>query len=276
MRILDTHLHLIYRDRISYPWVKGAGGLDNDFTLESYLAEARGLDIESALHMEVDVAESDIEAETAFVTGIDPFVVGAISSARPENKDFPAQLERLMEIGNVKGIRRVLHVVPDEVSQTRLFVENLTHLKRHDLSFDLCLLARQLPLGMALADAHPDTQFILDHCGVPDVEAQALDPWRAYITDMARRPNVAAKISGVIAYAGKDWSVETLRPFVEHVIEAFGWDRVVWGSDHPVCTTTASLTDWVTATRQLIAGASEDEQAKLLHRNAERIYRINP
>jgi predicted TIM-barrel fold metal-dependent hydrolase len=123
-------------------------------------------------------------------------------------------------------------------------------------------------------DKAPEVQFVLDHCGVPDVAGKQLDPWRAYITDMAKRPNVAAKISGIIAYGGKDWTVEDLRPFVEHVIESFGWDRVVWGSDHPVCTLTANLTRWVNATHEIIAGASEDEKSKLLSRNAERIYRL--
>jgi predicted TIM-barrel fold metal-dependent hydrolase len=91
---------------------------------------------------------------------------------------------------------------------------------------------------------------------------------------MAELPNVNAKISGVVAYAKPDWTVDDLRPFVEHVIDSFGWDRVVWGSDHPVCTLTANLTRWVNATHEIIAGASEDEKAKLLHRNAERIYRV--
>src|SRR5690606_22883628 len=116
--------------------------------------------------------------------------------------------------------------------------------------------------------------FVLDHCGVPKVAEQELDPWRSHITELAAHPNVAAKISGVVAYAGQDWTVATLRPFVEHVIESFGWDRVVWGSARPVCTLTANLTRWVNATRELIAGASADAQAKLLHRNAERIYRV--
>ncbi|HHY51273.1 MAG TPA: amidohydrolase family protein [Alphaproteobacteria bacterium] len=274
MRILDTHLHLVYKDRFSYPWLDGVPALNRDWTVESYWAEAERLGIEQALHMEVDVAEKDMRAETEFVTALHPRVVGAIAAARPESRDFPVYLNHLAEIRGLKGIRRVLHVVPDEVSQADLFVENIQRLANYRLPFDMCYRADQLPLAKRLAAQCPDVQFVLDHCGVPNVEKQELDPWRGHITELAALPNVAAKISGIVAYAGPNWTVATLRPFVEHVIEAFGWDRVVWGSDHPVCTLTANLTRWVNATHELIAGASEEEKARLLHRNAERIYRI--
>jgi predicted TIM-barrel fold metal-dependent hydrolase len=83
------------------------------------------------------------------------------------------------------------------------------------------------------------------------------------------------KISGLVAYADpQTWTVADLRPFVEHVIEAFGWERVVWGGDWPVCTLSATLAQWVNATQELVAGASETERAALFHRNAERIYRV--
>ncbi len=224
--------------------------------------------------MEVDVAAKDIEAESRFVTSLHPRIVGAIAACRPESQGFPEQLEQLAAIPGVRGLRRILHTSPDELSQTPLFAENLRRLSRHGLSFDLCLRADQLPLGQDLAAKCPEVQFVLDHCGVPKVAEQELDPWRQYIRELSRLPNVAAKLSGIVAYAGPDWTVDTLRPFAEHVIESFGWDRVVWGSDHPVCTLTADLTRWVEATHQLLSGASEDEKSRLLSRNAERIYRI--
>ncbi len=117
--------------------------------------------------------------------------------------------------------------------------------------------------------------FVLDHCGVPNVRDRELDPWRADIAALAKLPNVACKISGIVAYADPaGWTVDDLRPFVEHVIAVFGWDRVVWGSDWPVCTTTADLTRWVAATHALIAGASDSEKERLLSTNATRIYRL--
>jgi predicted TIM-barrel fold metal-dependent hydrolase len=274
MRILDTHLHLVHLDRFSYPWLERTPALNRQWDAESYFAEAVPLGIEAALHMEVDVAESDMVAETEFVSGLHPRIAGAVAACRPEHRDFSAHLDRIAQIRALRGVRRILHQAPDELSQSDRFVENVQRLANYRLPFDLCVRADQLPIGAQLVAQCPDVQFVLDHCGVPKVAEQELDPWRAHIRALAQYPNVAAKISGVVAYAGADWTVETLRPFVEHVIESFGWDRVVWGSDHPVCTLTADLTRWVGATKELIAGASTDEQAQLLHRNAERIYRI--
>lgn len=276
MRILDTHLHLIYPDRLTYPWIGPGHPLDRAWTRDQYFAEAAALGIESALHMEVDVAESDIEAETAFVIGL-PGIAGAIAACRPEHQDFAARIERILEAGQgrVKGFRRILHEVPDEVSQTSLFTENLRRLVPLGLTFDLCLRADQLHLGKSLAEAVPDLTFILDHCGNPGINGQGLDPWRAALADLAELPNVVGKVSGIVNHCDPGWSAETLRPYVEHVIESFGWDRVVWGSDHPVATTTGgTLTDWVLAARQIVSGASADEQAALFHRNAERVYRV--
>ena len=275
IEIVDTHLHLVYLDRFSYPWLGDVPALNRDFTLETYRPQAEVAGIAQAIHMEVDVAEADQMRETDFAAGLGSPVVAAISSCRPESKEFPAQLERLAANPRVRGLRRILHTSPDELSQAPIFTENLKRLAAHRLSFDICVLARQLPLAGRIARACPDVQFTLDHCGVPQVKARALDPWRADIKALAAEPNVACKVSGVVAYADADWTADDLRPFVEHVIESFGWDRVVWGSDWPVCTLTADLGRWVDATRAIIVGESEDNQAKLLNRNARRIYRLN-
>jgi predicted TIM-barrel fold metal-dependent hydrolase len=273
--IIDTHLHLVHLDRFSYPWLGDVPALNRDFTLETYRPQAEAAGIAQSIHMEVDVAAADQMRETEFVTALGGSVVAAISSCRPENKDFAAQIERLAANPKVKGLRRILHTSPDELSQAPLFTENLKRLAAHRLSFDLCVQARQLPLALRIARACPDVQFILDHCGVPAVKERVLDPWRADIKALAAEPNVACKVSGVDAYADGNWTADDLRPYVAHVIESFGWDRVVWGSDWPVCTLTAELGRWVAATRRLIAGESESNQAKLLNGNARRIYRLN-
>jgi predicted TIM-barrel fold metal-dependent hydrolase len=273
--IIDTHLHLIHLDRFSYPWLAEVPPLNRAFTLETYRPQAEAAGITQSIHMEVDVAESDQMRETDFVTALGGSVVAAIASCRPESRDFPARLEKLLQNPKVKGLRRILHTSPDELSRAPLFTENLKRLAGHRLSFDLCVLARQLPLALRIARACPEVQFILDHCGVPAVKDRALDPWRADIKALAAEPNVACKVSGVVAYADPSWTVDDLRPFVAHVIESFGWDRVVWGSDWPVCTLTADLGRWVAATRTIIAAESESNQAKLLNGNAGRIYRLN-
>src|SRR6185312_16909900 len=98
----------------------------------------------------------------------------------------------------------------------------------------------------------------------PDIAGGKFESWRDAITELAKFPNLTCKVSGIIAYGGPNPTAAMLRPYVEHVIASFGWQRVGWGSDHPVCTLTANLTTWVGFTRELIAGASADEQSRLL------------
>ncbi|HTJ88982.1 MAG TPA: amidohydrolase [Acidocella sp.] len=272
--IIDTHLHLIYQDRLRYPWLADVPKLNRDFRLADYMAQAPGLGIETALHMEVDVAEADQESETAFVTGLGPPIAAAIASCRPERADFAASLERIAANPMVRGLRRILHNAPDTLALDPLFAENLRRLSAFGLSFDLCVLARQLPIAAQLARSCPEVCFILDHCGGPEIATGDFAAWRDGIGLMAALPNVCCKISGIVAYAGAAWTIADLRPYVEHCFQAFGWDRVVWGSDWPVCTLTADLPRWVQACRDLTSGCSDSEKERLFNRNARRIYRL--
>lgn len=277
--LIDTHLHVIDRAALDYPWLSGEEALNQDFTYETYEKEARRVGIKASLHMEVDVAPALIERETDYVAGLaarkDSLVIGAISSARPEEENFAAFLERQESNPLVKGFRRVLHVVPDTLSERALFRENLKRLSGTRFTFDLCVLPHQIPRAIELADLAPDVQFILDHCGVPDIKGDGMQPWREHISEIARRPNVAGKISGVIAYADPaSWTLDTLYPYVEHTAESFGFDRIVWGSDWPVCTLGGGLSSWVAATQALFGGCTATERAKLYRENAKRIWNL--
>ena len=277
--IVDTHLHLIYRDRLSYPWLESVPALNRDFDYDRYRTEARRCGIADALHMEVDVDPSDIEAETANVAALakeeGSLLRGAISSCRPEDASFPEFLERQLANPFVKGFRRVLHVAPDDISESPTFRANLRRLSAARLPFDICVRPDQLDKAMALVDAAPDVQFVLDHCGVPAIKDRGEHPWREKIAEIGRRANIAVKISGVVAYADvTTWTVNDIRPYVEHAIQSFGWDRVVWGSDWPVCTLTASLSTWVATSHAILFGCSPGERESLFSANAHRIWRL--
>lgn len=277
--LFDSHLHIVDRKELAYPWLEGAGALNRDSLYEDYAREARRLGITDVLHMEVDVAENEIERETAYVKGLSrqpgSLLRGAIAACRPEDAGFPTYLERVLADPFVKGFRRVLHVVPDDVSEGALFRENIKRLGNTRLTFDLCVLPHQISKAIALADLNPDVRFILDHCGVPAIQKQLSEVWSAGITEIAKRPNVIVKISGVVAYADPDsWTPETLRPFVEHCITRFGWDRVIWGSDWPVCTLGGNLSTWVAATHALMQGVSTDERDRLYRLNARRLWSL--
>jgi predicted TIM-barrel fold metal-dependent hydrolase len=277
MHLIDTHQHLWDLTRFPYSWCAGVPALNRSFGPDDYRTAAADTPITRAVFMEGDVDEPHALAEARNIQALSeqwPLIAGIVASGRPEHDGFRTHLEQLASLSKVRGLRRVLHTQPDSVSQHAKFIENVRQLPEFNLTFDLCVLARQLPLAIALADACPDVTFILDHCGVPDVKGRAFDPWREQLRDLAARPNVSCKISGLVAYADPAWTVADLRPWVDHALACFGWDRVVWGGDWPVCTLGASLSRWVAATQELTASATEEQRAKLYHRNAERLYRL--
>ena len=277
MRLIDTHQHLIFRDRFGYGWTDGIPALAaGDFTVADHrqLAEGR---IESAVFMETGVDDVDYMAEARFVAGIaaDHGIAGIVASCRPE---FAAGFEPWLEEGaglGFKGFRRILHDAPDELSRSSVFRGNVRRIGARGMTFDLCVLARQLPVALELVSSCPDTLFILDHCGVPDISGGGFDSWRKSVSEIAERPNLYCKLSGLTAYTGSTSDfAESIHPYVDHVLEVFGPSRMVWGSDWPVVNLGAGLRGWLDLTETILGGLSPDESEKIGHRNARRIYRL--
>ncbi|MBK1875826.1 amidohydrolase family protein [Pelagicoccus mobilis] len=277
--IIDTHQHLVLSEKWPYSWADGLPFLKgNSYTLEDYTRETEGTGIEKTIFMETSPDGLHWLEETSHVATLcddpDGRMMGAIVNCRPEEERFQEFLDTHAHAKQV-GVRRILHVEDDSLSGSTLFRDNVRSLAARDLTFDLCFLARQLPLAYDLAKACPNVQFVLDHCGVPDIEGAGLDPWRADIRKLAELPNLACKISGVLAYCNPgNASLETVKPYVEHCLEAFGWDRVVWGGDWPVCTGNATLAEWVSVSREIVSSEDTANQEKLFNRNACSIYGV--
>lgn len=278
MDLIDTHLHLIWRDRFGYGWTKGIPALESgDFTP----ADARALyggRVQGAVFMEVGVDDADYQAEARFVAGLvkDGTLMGQIASCRPETAEgFAAWLAECEGLG-VVGYRRILHVVPDDMSQSDTFRANIRKIGAQGRPFDICMLARQLPLAEELARACPDTRFVLDHCGVPDIAGGAFDSWRAEIEKLAEVDNIAAvKISGISAYAAAGTaSFDTLTPWMDVVLDAFGPLRMVWGSDWPVVNLGSDLSSWIDTTARWLSKLTPGEQERVAHQNARRIWNL--
>ena len=278
MKIIDTHQHLWDLDLFKYYWLDGVPSLRRSFRMEDYLKAGEGLGIEKSVHLEADVDENFMLDETRHVLALaeqDNPLEGVVARGSPEKPHFADYLDQIAGHPKLKGIRRVLHTQPDEVAQSSLFAENVRLLEAYGLSFDICILARQLPIAIRLISHCPKVQFVLDHCGNPQVKEHLFDPWRQHIEEASKLPNVVCKVSGILANADLEkWTPEDLRPYVEHVIECFGWDRVMFGSDWPVCTLAAPLRKWVETLTLLTREAGEENQQKLFYKNAARVYRL--
>lgn len=280
MQIIDTHQHLWDLELLPYSWTPNHPQLNRSFRLNDYYEATQGIEVVKTVHVEADIDEPFMLDETRHILSLaerdDNPIAGVVAAARPEYDGFREYLEQIAGHPNLKGVRRILHVVPDEVSTTPLFAENIRLLEEYGLSFDLCVLGRQLPLAINLVRQCPNVSFILDHCGNPDIKNQDYEAWRTGMVELASYPNVAAcKVSGIVVNTDiPNWTVEDLRPAVEHVIASFGWDRVMFGSDWPVCTLAASYQQWFDALNFLLKDATEENRQKLFRENAERVYRL--
>jgi predicted TIM-barrel fold metal-dependent hydrolase len=278
--LLDTHMHLVYRDKASYGWTKDIPPLAEDnFTLENYNALTEGLGIGGTLFMETGVDDPDYQKETRFVKTLaedsSNVIRGLIASIRPEDdNDFETWLNETIEMG-VVGYRRILHVMPDETSQNEIFRRNVRKIGDVGKTFDICFLPTQLNVAKELAQACENTSMILNHCGVPSIANDGLDPWRQDIEALSQIPNVTCKLSGLMAYCAPGTSsFETIEPYVDHVLKCFGPSRIVWGSDWPVVNLGKGLPEWITVTRKILEKLSADEANAIANGTAQTVYKV--
>ena len=278
MRLIDTHQHLILRGQLAYPWSDTIPALaGRDFSPADYAGLTDGQGVVGTVFMETAVDDADYQAEARLIAGMvgQGGMLGQIASCRPEtDAGFDPWLEECESL-HVVGFRRILHVVPDGMSQSETFRRNLRKIGERGLPFDLCMLARQHDLTLDLLRACDDQVFVLDHCGNPDIAADAFAPWAASLRRIAEFPNVVIKLSGITANARADQvNAADLKPYVDHVLDCFGPDRMLWGGDWPVCDLGSGLPGWISLTHQFLEGLSEGEREAIGTGTARRIYRI--
>jgi predicted TIM-barrel fold metal-dependent hydrolase len=275
MQLIDTHQHLILRDSLRYGWTDGLPALaGHAFTPEDYAALTAGRGVVGTLFMESGVDDTDYQREARLVAGLvgQGGMLGQIASCRPEvDEGFEDWLEECDGL-QVRGFRRILHVVPDDLSQGSVFRSNLRLIGARGLPFDLCVLARQHALAEDLLRACPDQVMVLDHCGNPDIAAGAFQPWAAGLRRLAAFPNLYVKLSGITANCAGAVSLELLRPYVAHVIDCFGPERMLWGGDWPVVNIRSSLPAWIDLTEGLLADLSPAERLRIGRGTAEQVY----
>jgi len=289
-RIIDTHQHLWDLKRQRLPWLSGAPEiLRNRFDLEEYRTATSGLPVE-AIYMEVDVHDEDLDSEVAYVVKASQErnpTRGAVIGGRPGGPGFNDYLQRHKANSEIKGLRRVLHTdaTPPGTCRQPAFIKDMQRLGEIGWSFDLCMRPTELDDAEHLVGQCPGTRFVLDHCGNPDLQAwqpavagkppkHTANEWMQSIDRLAKRPNVICKISGVIANLPQGAGPEYLAPAINHCLNSFGPDRVVFGGDWPVCLLGAPLKTWIEMLTQIIASRPEQERDKLWWRNAASFYRV--
>jgi L-fuconolactonase len=279
--IIDTHQHLWDPARINPPWLQGAAEvIQSKHHLPEYKAATAGLNV-TAIYMEIDVSEADLDREATEVIALcqnpESGTVAATIGGRPDAPGFAGYVKRHAASGKVRGVRQVLHgATPPGYCLRPEFVAGIRQLGELGLHFDLCMRPAELRDGAALAKQCPDTKFVVDHCGNGDVTApaEALEDWRRSIAALAAQSNTICKISGIIARLPQDMGTEALAPIVNHCLDSFGPERVVFGGDWPVCLLGRPLRTWIDGLTAIIANRPAPEQTALWSGNARKFYHL--
>lgn len=279
--IVDAHVHLIDVQKLKYSWMSGAPALLRDWTPRDLTARAKPTQIGGYVFVEVDVDPPLHMAEAAWadnIAGVDPRLKAVVASVPLELGPAAVEpdLARLASLTHVRGVRRLIQDRPDPDFMIRPeFVAAVKLLPMYKLSFDLCIKHPQFANSLELVRRCPQVSFILDHIGKPGIAAGLIDPWRAHMRALAALPNVVCKLSGVTTEADHaGWSREQLRPYIDHTIASFGFSRLMYGGDWPVCELAGHYQQWLAVLEWATAGCTAGEQRALFRDTAVKAYRL--
>lgn len=295
--IIDAHHHLWDLHAVRYPWLEqpaagdGIAGdvspLQRDYLVEDFLNDCADSDVVKSVHVQAESDPTDPVAETRWLQSVADrhgFPHGIVAFVNLASDDAQAIIEAHCQFPNVRGVRQLLNWHanpalsqtdrPDYMTDSR-WRSGFALLARYGLSFDMQIFPAQAQQATALADDFPDTAIIVNHTAMPvDRDKLGLASWRSLLCELARRPNVAIKVSGLGMF-DHEWTRDSVRPFILETIEIFGPDRCMFGSNFPVDRLYGSYGDLVTSFRDAIAGFTPAERRHMLHDNAARLYRLD-
>ena len=266
MTVVDAHHHLWDPGTRDYPWMAGPAlaPIRRPFTLDDLRREATA---------------AGVRATSMY---IDYFLVaGVVGWVDLTADDVAGTLDRLRAAPGSDRLVGVRHQVQDEDDPAWLaradVGRGLRAVAAAGLAYDLLVLVPQLPAARAVVAGLPDARFVLDHAAKPAIAEGALEPWAGELAALARLPNVACKLSGLVTEARwDDWDADRIRPYADHVLTVFGPDRVMFGSDWPVCRLAASYGEVRELAEDLLAGLSPAERDAVFRRTAAGTYRLAP
>jgi predicted TIM-barrel fold metal-dependent hydrolase len=293
--IIDPHMHLWDFTRQHYSWLmddplppNAAGDvapIAKPYGLADYLADTSGYDVRGVVHVEAGASTAQSLAETQWLQGVADegrLPMGLVAFAALNDPDVEKLLAAHADHGAVRGIRHIInfHTDPAKTYSARDVIGDADWqvgyalLAKYGLSFDLQIYPSQMEVAAQLAARHPDIPVIINHAGMPtDRDEAGLALWRRGLALLAAQPNVSIKISG-LAMIDREWTIDSLRPYVLHAIEAFGPDRALFASNFPVDKLYGAFGTHYAAYDAITADFTDAERRAMFAGNANRIYRL--
>ena len=273
---IDSHQHFWHYNPAEHVWMTDQMDiLKRDFLpadLETLMAGS-AIDGTVAVQARQNLQETEWLLELAEANDYIKGVVGWVDLRSP---DVEGQLEQYADHPRLVGARHVVHDEPDVRFMLRQdFLRGLAELKAFNLTYDLLLFPRHIPIAVDVVKQFPDQPFVLDHIAKPYIAKGTLEPWTAHIRELAGYENVFCKVSGMVTEAKwQGWEYADFTPYLDIIFDCFGVDRLMFGSDWPVCTLSGSYAEVVGIVADYIKQLSDDEQMKVMGGNAARFYRL--
>ena len=279
-QVVDAHHHFWDPSRADYPWMTDElAAIRRRFGPEDLapLAARAGVNRTILVQTRSSLDETREFLATAFANDFVAGVVGWVDLTDPTIAEAIAKLADGPGGTSLVGIRHQVHDEPDPAWLLRGEVDRgIATVGAAGLVYDLLVRPRELPAALENVRAHPDVAFVIDHLAKPPIRAGELEPWLSLMRPFGELDNVACKVSGLVTEADwHDWKVDDLRPFVDAALEIFGADRLMFGSDWPVCLLAATYADVVEAARSATAELSSDEHDELFGGTARRVYGLS-
>jgi len=275
-RRIDAHHHLWRYTAAKYGWIDSAmTPLQRDYTPADLLAAIESARIDGAIAVQARQALEETY-DLLSLAEAHEFMDAVVGWAPIASKDFPSCLEDLAAHPKLRGLRHVVQAEPDDdFILGSEFNRGIDALLLTGLVYEILVYERQLPQVIRFVDAHPNQIFVLDHIAKPRIREQILSPWRERIHDLARRENVFCKVSGLVTEADwQAWTEAVLRPYLDTVFDAFGADRLMMGSDWPVCLLATEYAQWFGFLDRFTADPSEHEREQFCGGTATHVYRL--
>ncbi|MEM1083659.1 MAG: amidohydrolase family protein [Verrucomicrobiota bacterium] len=274
--MIDAHHHLWHYSKEEYGWIPEGSPLAQDQLLPELetVTEEAGVSGTVAVQARQVVEENDFLLALADQSDVIRGVVGWVPLIEAT---VGKHLERLSQLEKFKGVRHVLQEEPDEYFLRDDFHHGLEQLPGFDLRYDLLLFQRQLPVAIKLVDRQPELGIIVDHIAKPEAaNGRVEESWRKGMRELAKRDHVlGVKFSGLVTeFPEGEIDPDTLRAYFDETLEIFGAERVMFGTDWPVCLLRTSYREWAERVRGFVAELSEDERQAVLSGNATRCYRL--
>ncbi|MCK6628974.1 MAG: amidohydrolase family protein [Anaerolineae bacterium] len=278
--VVDSHIHFWNPHELQYDWLAGVPAINRPFLPSDLAQQAGPVNLQKIVFVQCDCIPAHSFKEVEWVTGLaeeEPRIQAIVAFA-PLEKGAAARehLQALTAYPLVKGVRRLIQAEEAGFCLQPDFVAGVQLLAEFNYSFDLCIFHYQLSDIIKLVEQCPQVSFVLDHLGKPAIKAHLLDPWREEIKILASFPHVTCKLSGAVTEADwQQWAPADLQPYIDHVVESFGPDRVMYGGDWPVSLLATTYQAWLKTLDAATGELSAAEKEKLFCQNACTFYKLS-